>query len=58
MSVLAPIREIKSKIHHSEYITSEDKPAGDTKPAEESKPTANSEGNDQATPTEPAAPAK
>jgi hypothetical protein len=43
MSVLTPIREIKSKVHHSEYIRSEDKPADDTKPAEESKPTANSE---------------
>jgi hypothetical protein len=56
MSVLTPIREIKSKVHHSEYIRSEDKPADDTKPAEESKPTANSEGSDQAKPDEPAAP--
>jgi|GEM_PF-5477887 len=55
MSILTPFKEIKSKVHHSEYIRSEDQPAGDTKPAEESKPTTHSEDGEQA---KPAAPAK
>jgi hypothetical protein len=40
MSVLAPSKEQKteSKVHYTEYIRSEDKPAEESKPVEESKP--------------------
>ena len=55
MSVLTPVKE-ESKVHHSEYIQSEDKPAEETKPAEESKPTVAFGGDEQAKPAEPAKP--
>ena len=40
MSVLTPFKkeEKLSKVHHTEYLRSEDKPTEETKPAEESKP--------------------
>ena len=36
MSLLSPIKEeAKSKVHHTEYISSEDKPADTNKPADD-----------------------
>lgn len=39
MSVLAPTKSIQSKVHNSEYIRTEDKPAeGATTPPQPSEP--------------------
>lgn len=40
MTVVKPIekQDTSSKVHYSEYLRSEDKPAEETKPAEDNKP--------------------